>query len=167
MAPRERIGQREPTYVPRAHRDYKVLLVPPEPGQSSSKRFFRGSGGEKEGKEKKISGSLGIFFRLGVPLLRSPEGKGSRATIIHEMALICVWDIFNISLFGLSRKRDAARASASGRNSRVGRNFLALLPARRIFPWKFAIFKKLFHPSFELTFEQFYFILKDLRELHE
>jgi len=90
MAPRERIGQREPTYVPLVHRDYKVLLVPPEPGQSSSKRFLRGTEEEKEDEEKKISGSLGIFFRLSVPLLRSSEGEGSRATTIREIALICV-----------------------------------------------------------------------------
>lgn len=51
------------------------------------------------------------------------------------------------------------RARASKRNSCVDGNFPVLLSARRIFPRKFAIFKKLFRPYIEegresrLTFE--------------
>lgn len=56
-----------------------------------------------------------------------------------------------------------ARARASKRNSCVDGNFPVLLLARRIFPRKFAIFKKLFRPYVEegresgLTFEFFIF----------
>lgn len=73
MAPRERIGQREPTYVARAYRDYKVLLVPPEPDQSSSKRFLLSARGNKKIQREGNVGKSWNFFPFRCPFVTIAE----------------------------------------------------------------------------------------------
>lgn len=152
MAPRERIEQRGPMYA--RTETIKCFWYPRNPAGWILKDFFFARK-KKDNREKKISGSPGIFFpRLGRSFPLSPEKRETepRGSFLNSernhftRESINLWDIFNIFLW-LCEK--GCRARTSERNSCVDGNFPVLLSACRIFLRKFAIFKKLFHPYIE------------------